>query len=161
MPSSLVWRFRSPHHSRGESKMRTSEPKPHWIDKLPVSLDSEVRKRACRHDDANFGIGTLVAGAGAGLLKFPSRDPTPGHAPVSARDPIGECRRALFRATAKFHGLHKVAIAQQKEWYHEGKGAHSEAKFMRILLPKSWLFSGWNCEPIKFPERIMEEKGIP
>ena len=25
----LVWRFRSPHHSCGESEMRTSEPKPH------------------------------------------------------------------------------------------------------------------------------------
>jgi len=25
----LVWRFRSPHHSCRESKMRTSEPKPH------------------------------------------------------------------------------------------------------------------------------------
>src|SRR5262245_24396812 len=25
----LVWRYRSPHHSRGESDMRTSEPKPH------------------------------------------------------------------------------------------------------------------------------------
>jgi NAD(P)-dependent dehydrogenase (short-subunit alcohol dehydrogenase family) len=26
---SLVWRFRSPHHFRGRSEMRTSEPKPH------------------------------------------------------------------------------------------------------------------------------------
>src|SRR5262245_2485591 len=26
---SLVWRFRSPHHSLGETEMRTSEPKPH------------------------------------------------------------------------------------------------------------------------------------
>ena len=25
----LVWRFRTPHHSCGESEMRTSEPKPH------------------------------------------------------------------------------------------------------------------------------------
>ena len=25
----LVWRFRSPHHSGGESETRTSEPKPH------------------------------------------------------------------------------------------------------------------------------------
>src|SRR4029077_11529251 len=25
----LVWRCRSPHHSRGKSEMRTSEPKPH------------------------------------------------------------------------------------------------------------------------------------
>ena len=25
----LVWRFRSPHHSRRKSEMRTSEPKPH------------------------------------------------------------------------------------------------------------------------------------
>src|SRR5262245_3890452 len=43
-----VWRFRSPHHCCGESKMRTSEPKPHWINKLPVSFDSEVGKRECR-----------------------------------------------------------------------------------------------------------------
>jgi cytosine deaminase len=27
--AALVWRFRSPHHSCGESDMRTSEPKPH------------------------------------------------------------------------------------------------------------------------------------
>ena len=27
--NSLVWRFRSPHHSYGKSEMRTSEPKPH------------------------------------------------------------------------------------------------------------------------------------
>jgi hypothetical protein len=26
--------------------MRTSEPKPHWINKLLVSFDSEVRKQA-------------------------------------------------------------------------------------------------------------------
>jgi hypothetical protein len=43
-----VWRFRSPHHSCGDSKMRTSKPKPHWINKLLVSFDSEVRKRECR-----------------------------------------------------------------------------------------------------------------
>src|SRR5258706_7711339 len=29
----LVWRFRSPHHSCRESEMRTSEPKPHKINK--------------------------------------------------------------------------------------------------------------------------------
>jgi len=40
--------------------MRTSEPKPHWINKLLVSVDSEVRKRRVPHDDANSGIGTLV-----------------------------------------------------------------------------------------------------
>src|SRR5262249_43117841 len=43
----LVWRFRSPHHFCSESEMRTSEPKPHWINKLLVSFDSEVRKRGC------------------------------------------------------------------------------------------------------------------
>src|SRR6266404_7549274 len=34
-----VWRFRSPHHFCSESEMRTSEPKPHWINKLlePIS----------------------------------------------------------------------------------------------------------------------------
>jgi hypothetical protein len=30
--------FRSPHHSSRESEMRTSEPKPPWIDKVLVSL---------------------------------------------------------------------------------------------------------------------------
>src|SRR3954453_21239762 len=40
--------------------MRTSEPKPHEINKLLVSYDSEVRKRECRRNDANFGIGTLA-----------------------------------------------------------------------------------------------------
>src|SRR5262249_19301291 len=40
----LVWRFRSPHHSCSESEMRTSEPKPHQINQLLVSFDSEVRK---------------------------------------------------------------------------------------------------------------------
>ena len=39
-----VWRFRSPHQSRGESDMRISEPKPHEINTLSV-LRSEVRKR--------------------------------------------------------------------------------------------------------------------
>src|SRR5215471_10745906 len=44
----LVWRFRSPHHSRREFAMWTSEPKPHEINKLLVSFDSEVRKWGCR-----------------------------------------------------------------------------------------------------------------
>jgi hypothetical protein len=39
----LVWRFRSPHHFRGKSEMRTSEPKPHEVNELLVSFDSEVR----------------------------------------------------------------------------------------------------------------------
>src|SRR5882757_1053015 len=34
----LVWRFRSPHHSCSESEIRTSESKPHGINKLLVSL---------------------------------------------------------------------------------------------------------------------------
>src|SRR5215471_12782347 len=42
----LVWRFRSPHHSRSESEMRTSEPKPHQINELLVSFDSEVANEA-------------------------------------------------------------------------------------------------------------------
>jgi hypothetical protein len=35
----LVWRFRSPHHQCREFVMRTSEPKPHQSNKLPVSFD--------------------------------------------------------------------------------------------------------------------------
>jgi Ni,Fe-hydrogenase III small subunit len=34
----------SPHYSSREFAMRTSEPKPHEINKLLVSFDSEVRK---------------------------------------------------------------------------------------------------------------------
>src|SRR5262245_9759457 len=56
----LVWRFRSPHHSCSDSEMRTSEPRPHQINELLVSFDSEVRQTRLRHNDANFGIGTLV-----------------------------------------------------------------------------------------------------
>ena len=44
----VVWRFGSPHRSCSEPEMRTSEPKPRWINKLLVSFDSEARKRACR-----------------------------------------------------------------------------------------------------------------
>jgi hypothetical protein len=55
----LVWRFRSTHHSCGESEMRTSEPKPHEVNELQVSFDSEVRKRGA-HNDANLGIATLA-----------------------------------------------------------------------------------------------------
>jgi len=40
--------------------MRTSELKPHQIDKLLVSLDSEVRKTSLPQNDANFGIRTLA-----------------------------------------------------------------------------------------------------
>src|SRR5260370_27815562 len=46
-------------HSCGESEMRTSEPKPHQINKLLVSFDSEVRKTSAPQNGANFGIGTL------------------------------------------------------------------------------------------------------
>src|SRR5581483_5750917 len=44
----LVWRVRRPHHSCRESEMQASEPKPHEINKLLVSFDSEVRKGGCR-----------------------------------------------------------------------------------------------------------------
>jgi hypothetical protein len=57
---SLVWRLRSPHHSSHEAAMRTSEPKPHSINRLLVAFDSEVRKRRVPHNDANFAIVTLV-----------------------------------------------------------------------------------------------------
>ena len=50
---------RSPHHSCGESGMRTSEPKPHQNNNLLVSFDSVVRNRKVPWNDANFGIGTL------------------------------------------------------------------------------------------------------
>src|SRR6185369_13210346 len=53
----LVWRFRSPHHSCRESEMGASEPKPHWINKLLVSFDSEARKTSAPQNEASFGIG--------------------------------------------------------------------------------------------------------
>src|SRR5262245_36081736 len=40
--------------------MRTSDPSHTRFKKLLVSFDSEVRKRRCRKNDTNFGIGTLV-----------------------------------------------------------------------------------------------------
>jgi hypothetical protein len=43
----------------GEFVMPSSEPKPQQINKLPVSLDSEVCEARIRHDRANFGRGTL------------------------------------------------------------------------------------------------------
>ncbi len=51
------WRFRSPHHSAASSEMRTSEPKPHQINKLLVSL--RFRSSQMPQSEANFGIGTL------------------------------------------------------------------------------------------------------
>jgi hypothetical protein len=55
-----MWRFGSPHHRRREFFMRTSEPKPHWINNLLASFDSEVRETEVPRNDANFGIGTLA-----------------------------------------------------------------------------------------------------
>src|SRR5215510_8405948 len=46
--AALVWWFRSPQHSRGESELRTSEPSHTRFNKSLVSFDSEVRKRGCR-----------------------------------------------------------------------------------------------------------------
>jgi hypothetical protein len=40
--------------------MRTSKPKPHQINKLPVFFDSEVRKRTCRTIMRTSAIGTLI-----------------------------------------------------------------------------------------------------
>ena len=69
--ASWLWRFRSPHHFSGKSEMRTSEPKPHQVNKLLVSVDSESSQASTTHydfrssqasvphNDANFGIGTL------------------------------------------------------------------------------------------------------
>jgi cupin 2 domain-containing protein len=48
MSSRLVWRFKARIILCCESGMRISEPKPHQINKLLVSFDSEVRKRGCR-----------------------------------------------------------------------------------------------------------------
>jgi hypothetical protein len=56
----LAWRFRTPHYLGCESNMRSSEPKPRSINELPVSRDSEVRKRGAPQNDAKFGIGTLA-----------------------------------------------------------------------------------------------------
>jgi hypothetical protein len=34
---------KGPHPRRRNFVVRSSEPKPHWINKLPVSYDSEIR----------------------------------------------------------------------------------------------------------------------
>ena len=56
----VVWRFRSPHHFRGKSEMRTSEPKPHQVNKLLVSFSFPKFASSVPHSDANFGTGTLA-----------------------------------------------------------------------------------------------------
>ena len=45
------------HHFRGKSEMRTSEPKPHWANKLLVSFQFRSSQTRVQHNDANFGIG--------------------------------------------------------------------------------------------------------
>ena len=52
--------------------MRTSEPKPHEINKLLVSFDSEVRKTSVRQNEANFGIGTLARDGDDGVSSDPA-----------------------------------------------------------------------------------------
>src|SRR5262249_59224594 len=68
------------------------------IIELLVVLDSEVRKRGCRTNDANFGIGTLaaVATAGVGGDDDEKSKPTPcrshwscGHGCYRAGDRVG------------------------------------------------------------------------
>src|ERR1044072_5829430 len=56
----LVWRFRSPHHSRGESALRTSEPKPHQNHRFSSVLRFRSSYPRVLHDETNFGIGTLA-----------------------------------------------------------------------------------------------------
>src|SRR5436309_7079581 len=57
----LVGQFRSPHHSCRESEMRTSEPKPHWINKVASVLRFRSSQTRVPQNNANFGIGTLAA----------------------------------------------------------------------------------------------------
>src|SRR5262245_16758503 len=66
---SLVWWFGSPHHFCSEPEMRTSEPKPHEINKLLVSFDPEVRNR---------GTGTMMRTSASGHACIDHRSAEPG-----------------------------------------------------------------------------------
>jgi uncharacterized membrane protein len=57
----LVWWFRSSLQFHRESSKRTSEPKPHWNHRLPVSFRIRSSLRWAPWDPANFGFGTLAA----------------------------------------------------------------------------------------------------
>ena len=103
-----VWRFRSPHHTCGESEMRTSEPKPHWINNLLVSFDSEVRKRGRSRDDANSELALahvrtlpdhLVAGGDPAAVRLP-RAAEFSAALQRGADPAGADRAACRRPAA-------------------------------------------------------------
>src|SRR5262245_16329576 len=69
MAEPLVWRFGSPHHFCSEPEMRTSEPKPHEINKLLVSFDPEVRNR---------GTGTMMRTSASGHACIDHRSAEPG-----------------------------------------------------------------------------------
>jgi len=62
-----VVRFRVPHDYSRKSATRTSEPNPHYDNKLPVSFDYEVRNRGAAND-ANFGTGALAGACSAQRL---------------------------------------------------------------------------------------------
>src|SRR5690606_13247556 len=61
----------------------------------------------------------------------------------------------------ELHGLDEVAVAHQEHGDHSGEHAHVAPKFLRIVMPKAWLFSGWNCAPMTLPARIIEASGPP
>lgn len=59
-PARSYWRSRGPHHPCRGFAMRSSEPKPHQVNKLPVSFDSEVRKQGCRRTMRTSEIAILI-----------------------------------------------------------------------------------------------------
>lgn len=82
----LVRRFRSPHHSCRDFVMRSSEPKPHWINELPLArwLDY-VAIRPPRHQ---------------AILHFAGRrqftgEPQPDREKNCGDDQTGDCAAAI------------------------------------------------------------------
>jgi hypothetical protein len=86
--------------------MRASEPKPHWSNRSLVSFDSEVRKRGCGKNGANFGIRTPgaahVTGARCAAMSLMRRaasiDPQlPALRPAGIRNDAARCLSILLR----------------------------------------------------------------
>src|SRR5690242_8506497 len=78
----LVPRTRSSHRSRRESGCELRVQSGTRIIELLVPFDSEVRKRVCSQNDANFGIGALSL--------RPARVPLPAHNRTAAITTAGE-----------------------------------------------------------------------
>ena len=103
----LVPRTRSSHHNCRESGCELRVQRGTRIIELLVPFDSEVRKRVCPQNDANFGIGALVlhtaslACTGFRRLLSGCRDPVASH----SIEIVGRPDRVRFRRSKRRHGV--------------------------------------------------------